>query len=253
MHLFKRLISIGAAAAFTVTTGFAQDGPSMSMVTLLEVTPAKEQQFDSAWMTIKEIATENDYPYTEFVGGMRNERWIATPINSYADVDAVFAAREAVTEAGGKKYKKAIASFQDALMTSHTFFTQRDADLSYSPEGSEPGPFMEIDSFQYQYGADEEMESILADYKALMESKQSPYAYEVNWDGLGVEGNSITIISFAENAVAMAQANAAINEMLEGDEAAEALFARFLAISGGSETMHSVFNPEATINMPSPE
>lgn len=253
MSLLKSIVAVIVAASFAVTSVFAQDEPTMSVVSLFEVTPSKEKQFDDAWMAIKEIAVENDYPYTEFVGGYRNERWIVTPIKNFADLDAVFEARNAISEAGGKKFDKAIAKFNDALMNSHTFFTKPDNELSYYPDGAPTGSFMEIDTFYYQYGKDKEMKEILAAYKALMEQKESPYAYQVNWDLIGSQGNSITIISYAESPVAMAETNAAMNAMLEGDDEASDLFARFLAISTGSNTMHSNFNMDATINMPEME
>lgn len=249
MSVYKSICSIGAAVAMCFTAAFADDHePSMSMVSLFEIDPAKTDQFDEAWKVIQKTAQESDYAYTDFVGGSRNERWIATPLKNFADVDAVMAARKSVMDAGGRKVEKALEAFYGAMTDSHTFFTRDDDELSYQPEGAEGGPFMEIETFYYRYGADDEMRDILSDYKALVASKNVPYGYQVSWDTIGAQGNSVTMISYAENAVALAEQNAAINAMLEGDSAFEDLFARFLAINTGSDTMHTRYNPGASIN-----
>lgn len=253
MSIYKSICVIVAAAAACVSAALA-DGhePSMSMVSMFEIDPAKTEQFDAAWAVIRQAAEESDYSYSDYVGGWRNQRWIATPLKNYADVDAVMAARKSVTDAGGRKLKRALDDFYGAMTDSHSFFTRDDHELSYEPEGAEGGPFMEIDTYYYRYGENEEMRDILAAYKALSESKGVPYQYHVNWDTLGAQGNSVTLISYAENAVAMAEQNAAIRAMMDGDETYDALFARFMAISTGSDTMHTRYNPEASINPEGP-
>ena len=251
MTFIKTLFSIAVGAAFATSAVFAQDGPpSMSMISVFKVDPAKGKQFDDAWMTIREVAMENDYSYSEFAGGMRNERWIVTPINSYADVDAVMAARDALNEPGGKKMTKAYENFVGAMTESLTFFTHADYENSYQAEGDEGGSFMEIETYHFKYGKRAEMKSVFADYKALMAEKNAPYSYNVSWDGIGSSGSSVTVVTYAADAVAMAQRNAAMNELLDGDKKAEALFARFLAIAADTETMHTRFNAEASINLP---
>lgn len=254
MSIYKSLCAIGAAAAMCVSAAFADDHEaSMSMISLFETDPAKTEQFDDAWKVIQKAAHKHGYSYSDFVGGSRNERWIVTPLKNYADVDAVMAARQSVMEAGGRKVEKALESFYDAITNSHTFFTKDDPELSYWPDSNAPGPYMEIDTFHYRYGAQDEMRDLLADYKALSESKNVPYGYQVSWDTLGAEGNSVTLVSYAANPVAMAEQNAAINEMMDDDEAFQAIFERFLAINTGSETMHTWFNPDASINFDAPE
>ena len=109
---------------------------------------------------------------------------------------------------------------------------------------------MEIDTIHYHYGAQDKMRDVLADYKALAASKNVPYGYQVNWDMIGAQGNSVTLISYAENAVAMAEQKAAISAMMENDDDYKALLKEFLAINTNSQTMHTTFNPEASINMP---
>ncbi|NOX84174.1 MAG: hypothetical protein GXP06_14550 [Alphaproteobacteria bacterium] len=253
MSLLNKCIAIVGAVALTVLPAVAQDEKSMSMISVMQLDPSKAKQFDDAWGNIREIAMENGYPYAELAGGWRNERWILTPIKNYAEVDAVFAAREAVSDAGGKKYKKAIANFVGAMVDSITFFTVGDPELSYTPDGAPQGNFMEIDTFRFRYGAEDEMKSILVDYKALMEGKAVPYGYQVSWDGIGSQGNSVTIVTYAQNAVAMAEANAAIEAMLDGDDEADAIFERYTNIATGSETIHSLFDPDASMNMPTGE
>lgn len=254
MSIYKSLCAAAAAFALCITSAFA-DGhePTMSMVSLFEIDPAKTEQFDEAWSVIQKAAEESDYPYSDYVGGWRNQRWIATPLKNYADVDALMAARQSVMDAGGRKLKRALADFYDAMTNSHAFMTKDDHELSYTPDGAASGPFMEIDTFYYRYGQDDEMREILAAYKALSETKGVPYQYHVNWDTLGAQGNSVTLISYAENAVAMAEQNAAIRAMMDEDSDYKALFARFTAISTGSETMHTMYNPEASINPEAPE
>jgi hypothetical protein len=253
MSLLHKCIAIVGAVALAALPAVAQDEKSMSMISVMQLDPTKAEQFDHAWEDIREIAMENGYPYAELAGGWRNERWILTPLQNYAEVDAVFAAREAVSDAGGKKYKKAIANFLEAMVDSITFFTESDPELSYAPDGAPQGNFMEIDTFHFRYGTDDKMKSILADYKALMAEKAVPYGYQVSWDGIGSQGNSVTIVTYAQDAVAMAEANAAIEAMLDGDDDAEAIFERYTNIATGSETIHSKFNPDASMNMPAGE
>lgn len=253
MLLCRTLVAIAASISICIPAAFAQDADrSMSMISVFEVDPAKEKQFDDSWKAIRDIAIANGYPYTVYAGGYRNQRWIATPVRNFADVDAVYAARDAVFNAGGKKFEKALEKFISAQTSSHTFFATEDKELSYAPEGASEGNYMEIDTLYYRYGAQDKMRKVLADFKALMESKNSPYAYGVNWDGLGSIGNSVTIITTAASPVAMAKADVAVNAMLEGDEAWEGILAGFQAINTGSQTIHSNFNPEASI-MPAAE
>jgi len=248
MTFFKNVIAGVAASLMMIPAAIAQDeGGGMSMISLIEVDPSKSDQYDDAWKTIRHIAMHNEYPYMEIVGGYRNQRWIVTPVKNFADVDAVFAARNAVSDAGGKKFEKALEKFTSAQTSSHTFFTTEDKELSYAPEGAAQGNYMEIDTIYYRYGARDKMRKALADYKALMEEKNSPYGYGVSWDGIGSIGNSVTIISMAENAVAHAEADTAINAMLEGDATWEGILADFLAINTGSETVRTSFNPEASM------
>ncbi len=251
MSLIK--IFTGAIAGGVIAVGAAlaeHHDPTMSMISVFELDPSQEKSFDDAWMTIKEVAEANDYPYSEFVGGHRNMRWIVTPISKFADVDAVFEARNAVDEAGGKKMEKALDAFNAALTDSHTFFVRYAPDLSYQTDADEGGPYMEIDTFHIRYGKRDKAETLLKEYKALMEEKNSPYSYSVSWDSLGTQGNSFTIVSYAQDAVAMAERDAAMNAMLDGDKKAEDIFSRFLKISTGSETMHGRRNAEASINLP---
>jgi hypothetical protein len=242
------IAAISIATPVITTTAFADEGhPTMSMISTFEVDPSKSEQFDKSWKIIRDFAIDSDYAYTDFVGGNRNQRWIATPVHDFSDVDALFAARKAVSDGAGKKFTKALEQFTAAMTSSHTFFTTEDADLSYSPDGAAPGSYMEIDTYYYRYGAKDKMTKVLADYKALMEAKNSPYAYQVSWDGIGSTGNSVTIIGYADNAVAIAEANAAVEAMLEGDDTFEHILADFLAINTGSETTHTTFDPEASI------
>ena len=253
MSIYKSICAAVAAFALCITAALADEQEaSMSMVSLFEIDPAKTEQFDEAWKVIQKAAEESDYPYRDYVGGWRNQRWIATPLKNYADIDALMAARQSVMDAGGRKLERALADFYDAMTDSHAFMTKDDHDLSYEPDGAAGGPFMEIDTLYYRYGQQEEMREILAAYKALAEAKGVPYMYHVNWDMLGSQGNSVTLISYAENAVAMAEQNAAIRAMMDGDSAYQDLFARFTAISTGSETIHTVYNPEASINPETP-
>ena len=249
MSIIRFFVTCVFACAFAISSALA-DGhePTISMVTIFDVKPAKEKQFDAAWADIKAIAEANEYPFTEMAGGWRNMRWIVTPLTKFADVDAVMAARMAVDEAGGKKFDKALAKFEGALTDAHTFFTHYDADLSYTAEGDQGGMYMKIDSFFYEFGKREEMTEILADMKALIAAKNSPYSYQVNWDGIGSPGNSFTVITYAANPVAMAERDAASWQMVEGDDDWDALMARFQSIATGSQTMPSNFNADASIN-----
>ncbi len=250
MSLIKLVVGAIASACLAVGAAWAeQHEPTMSMVSLFELDPSQEKSFDDAWMTIKETAEANDYPYSEFVGGHRNMRWIVTPISKFADVDAVFAARNAVDEAGGRKMEKALKAFNAALVDSRTFFVRYAPDLSYRTDADEGGPYMEIDTFHIRYGKRDEAEALLKDYKALMEEKNSPYSYSVSWDSIGTQGNAFTIVTYAKDAVAMAQRHAAENALVEGDETAEEIFARFMEISTGSETMRGRHNADASINL----
>ena len=251
MFSLKSIAAAAASASFAVSVAWA-DGhaPTMSMVSLMEVDPAQEEAFDDAWMTIKETAEANDYPYTEFVGGSRNMRWIVTPIENFAAVDAVFAARDAVEEAGGRKMEKALDTFAGALTNSHTFFVRYADDLSYQTDQDAGGPYMEIDTFYYRYGKQDEIKALFADYKALMEELNAPYSYNVSWDSLGTEGNSLTVITYAEDKVAMAERDAAMEALLKDNKKAEALFARFRELATGSESMTGRMNMEASINLP---
>ena len=249
MSFLKTVAAALAACAFALSWALADDhDPTMSMVSMFEVKPSKEKQFDDAWMEIKRIAEANEYPFTEMAGGWRNTRWIVTPINKFADVDAVMEARDAVEEAGGRKFEKAIDKFNDALTDSHTFFTHYDDELSYRAEGDVPGPYMKIDSFYYQHGKREEAKAVLADYKALMESMNAPYSHQVNWDGIGTPGNSFTIITYAEDAVAMAEREAAEGEMLRDNETWQSIFARYQEIATKTNMMVTNFNADASIN-----
>ncbi len=57
-------------------------------------------------------------------------------------------------------------------------------------------------------------------------------------------------MSYADDAVAMAQMNAAIDSMMENDETYKRLIDRFLTISTDSQTMRGTYNPDASINLP---
>lgn len=240
-----------------IFTSFAHsqdaDDRKMSMITTFEIAPEKTAQFKSAWETIRDTAEANDYPYTDMVGSWRNTHWMVTPLKNFADVDSLMAARDAVEKAGGKAFTKAVDNFVGSMTNSHTFFVMNDSELSYWPEGAEAGPFMEIDTFHFEYGAKDEMRAILSEYKALMAEMESPYPYQVSWDSIGTEGNSVTIVSYSEDAVTLAQANAAMSEMMDGNKKSEALFDRYQKISTGTETMYGKYNAEASINPPNME
>ncbi|WP_411817119.1 hypothetical protein [Hyphococcus sp. DH-69] len=234
----------------SISLGQDMEERKMNMVSLFEIDPSKEEQFKEAWKVIRDTAIANDYAYTDYVGSWRNMHWMVTPLKNFADVDALWAARNAVEEKGGRKFERAMDDFLGAMTNSHTFFTIDDADLSYWPEGAEAGSYMEIDTFYYDYGKKDEMRELLADYKALMAEKDLPYPYQVSWDSLGTEGNSVTIISYAEDAVALAQSDAAIAEAMEGDEMAESIFERYLSIATRSKTMRGKYHADISINVP---
>ncbi len=249
MFYLKLLIAALSTALLTLTPAFADDDqPTTSMVSLMRVFPAKGKIFDDAWKVIQKSAIENDYPYTEYVGGHANARWIVTPIKNFADVDTIIAARRAAETAGGTKVEIARAQYNNALISEHTFFMHYDKDLSYKAASDKGGRFMEIDIFRYKHDKKAEMTAALANYKAFIEEKNGAYSFDLYWGGIGA-GNAIIIITYAADRIAMAKRDAAMAALVQSEKAGHALIWGFRANSLGLETIQTYFNAKASINV----
>ena len=257
MKIFTRAGLAGMVAMFaagvTVNAEDAAAPPSLSMISEIHVDPAQEEQFDAAWKTIRDTAAENDYPYPTYAMKSRNKRWLITPMSNFADVDAVMAARKAVSDAGGKNFSKAEKTFNSAMMSVHTFFTRRDVDLSYRMDTMEGKSYIEVDTFYYKPGTKAEVKSLLAEYKEVMVEVDSPHGYEINWDGPGTKGPSFTIVTAVESPLALAERDAAMNKIFESNDKMASIFERFLKVGAGSETMTAWFDAEASMLPDMPE
>jgi len=250
---FRKTAAAISVAAIALTglasaPALADDGAkNMRMISVIDVNPAMAKEWGEAWTAVREIAIEKGYPHELHVATHRNRRWFINSIENFAGVDAIFASREEVNEKGGKKFEKALAKLQGAELSARTFFSRYDPELSYSPEGAAGGTSLEIDTFSYRIGKGAEMKALLEDYKQLVESKGIAYGYQVFWNGIGTEGNSVTFVSNGESQLALAQANADFNATFEGDEDLAAIFESFLQISLSSETEHATIKPEMSI------
>ena len=260
---YLKTILAGMAALMLVTLAAvqpvmaqdaAQDGAqdaakNMRIVTTIELDPSQEKSWNKAWEDIVEMAGASGYPYEELVLQSRNTRWILTSIENYADIDAMLAARNAVYNANESRFKKALAKFDAATMTSHSFVTKFDPELSYIPEGSSPKPYAKIETYSYRAGKDDEMKAVLGDFKTLATELGKETAWYVYWNKIGSPGSSVTIVSTAANALEMAQNDAADDAKYGSREKdVEKIMDRFLAISLSPETETARVNPDWGMN-----
>lgn len=252
--LFQRTVmalAVAAAMSFSAAPAHAQgNAPGYNMILEMEVNPAMSAEFDEAWKTIRDIAdADESYTYSDNLIVWRNMRWWVTPVKDYADAGAVEAARNAVLEAGGKKYQKAVAALEDAIVSRRTWLTKPEPELSFWPEGFEAGPFLKVDTFYFRPGALDEVRSIIAGYKALNGAKGSRLGYQISWSDLGADdANAFSIISYAADPVAMAEAEAADNALFEGDATIEKLNSRWFAVVTHSETGIGWYKREGSVN-----
>ena len=250
-----KTIMAGISALMLLMLGAVQpamaqdDAKHMRMVSIIDLDPSQEKHWNAAWESIVAMAAESEYPYSEFVGSHRNQRFIITSLSNFADVDGMIAARNAVAEAQGDKFQEAIAAMDAAEITSQSFFSRHDPELSYYPEGDAPEAYAEIETYYYRAGKTDEMKAVIADFKALAAEVEAPNGFGVFWNNIGSEGSSVTIVSTGENAIDLAQ-ESDVNNKLMGtqEEKMGEIFGRFLAISLSSETQHMTYKPEWSIN-----
>ncbi len=245
------LAVIVAMTSFFASEAVAQtQNLSKVLITLYEISPSKAKQFDAAWGVMKERMQTSDYSYSHSVGGNRTTRWIYTPIENFDELDTALAARKAIMSGGGRKFKNAVEKFKEAIRTEHEYIIDIDNDLSYFLPNSPVGTYMEITTYYYDYGKEDEVQSVLIDYKKLMEAKEIPYGYQVSWDGLGTIGASFTIVNAASNPVALAQAQADIDSLLQGNAEWYRIQERFLAINTDVQAMVTNWYIDASVNPP---
>lgn len=230
---------------------FAQDAEkNMRFIEVITVDPSKGMEWNEGWMGLNKMVAEGDYPFTEVVLSHRNKRWILTPIENFAEMDAVIAARNVFAEKNGKKFEKAFGKMQGAEMDSHSFMARFDPELSYLPDGDSRENYSKVETYYYRATGGEEMKSLLSDMKDLVKSAGSPNGYGVYWNGLGTNGNSVTIVSTGENALDLAQEDMSDDKLMEAQkEEMDKLFDRFFKIALNSTTEFATLKPEMSMNL----
>jgi hypothetical protein len=252
------LKTAAACAALTMASlsvaqpAFAQNAEkNMRYIEVITVDPSKGMEWNKGWMGLNELVEGGDYPYTEVVLTHRNKRWILTPIENYAEIDAVISTRIKFAEKHGEKFDKAYGKMLGAEMDSHSFIARFDPELSYLPEGDSPESYSKVETYHYRASGGDEMKSILTDFKAIAEDVGSPNGYGVYWNGLGTNGHSVTIVSTGENELDLAQEDAADDKLMEGrKEDMDKLFARFVQVAQNSTTEFATLKPEMSMNLP---
>ncbi|GEQ98720.1 hypothetical protein JCM17844_23570 [Iodidimonas gelatinilytica] len=252
--MFRKWIGAVIAPVFLLLSAavFAQsDAPKREMITELQVDPAHIPAFEEHLKAMFDMAKEAGYPHDTYVAQWRNLYYLVTPIGQYADLDKVFAARGMVWEEGGDAFQDHYNGMQTSLLDSRSWLSRYAEEVSYKPAaGGSPADgdvFMEIDSFSFKLGHWDEVEDMLADVKAIYEELEIPYAYDVYYEGIGMQGNQVTFISYAPDAATMAQRNAEIEAMMKDHAGWMDLLERYFKIAKSSTTMHGIQRRDLTL------
>lgn len=241
MKYFNTIIMSAVSAAtltFAAAPAAAQDQPGYFLIEQNETHPTKSEDYMKAWKTIVGHAKDQDYKFTTFVSRSGPRVSIATPLSSYADIDAMGAERDRVYEASGKSFEKAIESLNAATYSEKTFMVKHMPEISNPPSDAdmETITMYEVSTIQIKPGKSSEFKEVLGKYKKGLEKADllGVAKYNVYSGGVGTNG-AYYFQSFANSAVDMAERNAKTDAMFADDEAMQDLFGEFLAInsSGG--------------------
>ncbi|NNC38030.1 MAG: hypothetical protein EX271_07115 [Acidimicrobiales bacterium] len=255
MKKLKPIASIWAvlflALASLAQPAFAGDGAKAKyLVEMIEVNPATGSEWNDGWENLNSLAEEGDYPFRETVLVGQGKRWIVTKVDDYAGLDKLMMARDKYAKKHGKKFDRAIAKMDGATSNSDSFISALDDELSYRPEGQTRGAYTKIETHYFRAGSHEKMAKVGADFKALAASLDSPTGWDVWWNGVGSPGSSVTLISWADSPLAMAQADANDQKLFATKQKeVDAIVKDFTDILVRTTTEYAMFKPEMSMNL----
>lgn len=213
----------------------AQDESALNrqMISEFHVDPAMQSEFEENLKGMFAVAKDVGYAHPIYVAQWHSTYWLVAPMKNYASLDTIFADREMVWEKGGEKFQSHYMDMVKTLMNERSWLSEHKPELSYHPEGSmtDDMTFMNIDSLRIKPGHWGEMTDMLKEAKAIHEDLGVTFAYDVYFEGLGAEGNQVTIISYAENPLEMAKMTAATNEKMKNHEGWGKLMDRYMKIA----------------------
>ena len=236
MTKFHTLIStsiLATSLAFTGTVVSAQDAPNHMLIEQIETHPGKMDDYKDGWKHVLEAAKAHDYPYVTYVSRSGPRISLATPIDSYADLDKMLEHRNRVYTEGGKKFEKAIAQMDGASYASSSFVIKPLPEISNSPSDEQMAEIsmFEVSAVNIQPGKDDKFKDIMARYKARMEAEglDDTVHYIIYAGGIGATGDYF-FQSFGSDKIDMANDDAALDKMMDNEDMKD-LFAEFLTIA----------------------
>ncbi|NNE56683.1 MAG: hypothetical protein HKN36_01120 [Hellea sp.] len=237
MKYFETIIMSAVSVAtvtFTTATAQAQDDRSYFLIEQTQTHPTKTGDYMGAWKTIVEHAKIHDYKYTTYVSQSGPLVSTATPLSSYADIDALMAERERIYGAAGKDFEKAIEDLNAATFHDMTLLVRHLPDISNPPSDEDMANInmFELATLQIHPGHGGKFVEIMGKYKDGLDKAGllGSTKYNVYAGGIG-SGGAYYLQSFGKDAVDLAQNDAKIDAMFADNKSMQDLFGEYLMIN----------------------
>lgn len=215
---FTSLIVVCGAAVIAPAIAEEESDPhAVRFNVVVDVDPSRVEEFEAAWMIIRDRLEEDGYRYYSVVSENGAQRMLVSVIDDYANLSAVheYAARYSTSDA--PEVSKAVETLTASTVSFSSFTTNYDGALSYAPPGSYAGPFHQIRTLHFDIADRDRVALLLEKRRALWEAAGVEHAFHVLWGGIGAGASSVAVMTSASDRAAHQATFQAVNASLEAE------------------------------------
>ena len=195
----------------------------MFMVIDEEVNPSKKAEYYEAGKQWATLLKQHEFPYpnnTYWTGD--NHVYWAIPIESYADIDKIWAAVSRIEQEFPDEYTAVLDAFKGSYISSRNCVYALDYKYSMiAPDEkseSEEENFVFFDIYYFEQGMEDELNKIWDEMMAFMADKEIVQSWYAYWGVMGTENPVLWSAASAKNVTAFYEENAKAWKAL-GEEA----------------------------------
>lgn len=165
------------------------------------------------------ILKKHKYPYSYSASAIEGGKilWF-TPLDNYAMLDKKKKHDKAFANKLSDEENAVFGKLEHAILTSKQNFLTRSKELSFSPKNIEGYHYFEGRTYKYHASMDAKIEVLAKKFKSLYEKHklyESPYSFFKH--GIGLEGRTFTIVSFAKSKKHMAILDEMVDKKFAND------------------------------------
>lgn len=212
------IVAIGAAVIAPVSAEDESAYHAVRFNVIIDIDPARVEEFEAAWITIRDRLEEDGYRYYSVVSENGDQRMLVSVIDEYANLSTVheYAAKYSVSKA--PEISKAVETLTASTLSFSSFITNYDVSLSYAPPGSYAGPFHQIRTLHFDIADRERVSSLLKKRRDLWQAAEVTHAFHVMWGGIGAGASTVAVMTSASDQATHQTVFQSVDASLDAEE-----------------------------------